>query len=71
MVRDFTEATKQSLSGEIDDINKSSWSPVTDAIGDAVSYAGKWLGVISLKDDMSNVESYQRTVLDMTDMTKK
>ena len=71
MVRDFTEATKQRLSSEIDDINKSTWSPVTDAIGDVISYAGKWLGIISLKDDMSNVESYQRTVLDMTDMTKK
>lgn len=71
MVRDFTEATRQRLSGEIDDINKSTWSPVTDAIGDVISYAGKWLGIISLKDDMSNVESYQRTVLDMTDMTKK
>lgn len=71
MVRDFTEATKQRLSGEIDDINKSTWSPVTDAIGDVISYAGKWLGIISLKDDMSNVESYQRTVLDMTNTTKK
>lgn len=70
MVRDFTEATKQRLSDEIDDINKSTWSPVTDAIGDVISYAGKWLGIISLKDDMSNVESYQRTVLDMTDTTK-
>lgn len=71
VVRDFTEATKQRLSGEIDDINKSTWSPVTDAIGDVISYAGKWLGIISLKDDMSNVESYQRTVLDMTNTTKK
>lgn len=70
MERDFTEATKQRLMAEIDDINKSTWSPVTDAIGDAISYAGKWLGIISLKDDMSNVESYQRKVLDMTDMTK-
>lgn len=71
MVRDFTEATKQRLSSEIEDINKSTWSPVTDAIGDAISYAGKWLGILSIRDDMSNVESYQRKVLDMTDMTKK
>lgn len=71
MVRDFTQATKQRLENEIDDINKSTWSPVTDAIGDVLSYAGKWLGIISLKDDMSNVESYQRTVLDMTNTTKK
>lgn len=71
MVRDFTEATKERLTKEIDDINKSTWSPVTDAIGDMFLYAGKWLGILSLKEDMSNVESYQRQVLDMTDMTKK
>ncbi len=71
MVRDFTEATKEKLSKEIDDINKKTWHPVTDAIGDAFMYAGKWLGILSLNDDMSNVESYQRNVLDMTDMTKK
>ena len=71
MVRDFTEATKERLSKEIDEINYSTWSPVTDALGDMFMYAGKWLGIISLKDDMSNVESYQRRVLDMTDITKK
>ena len=70
MVRDFTEATKERLSKEIDDINYSTWSPVTDAIGDMFMYAGKWIGIISLKDDMSNVESYQRHVLDMTNTTK-
>ena len=71
MVRDFTEATKQRLSDEIDDINKSTWTPVTDFLGDVVLYGGKWIGVLSINDDMSNVESYQRKVLDMTDMTKK
>lgn len=71
MVRDFTEATKERLSNEIDDINKSTWNPVTDFIGDVFMYAGKWLGIISLDDDMSNVKSYQKRVLDMTDMTKK
>lgn len=71
MVRDFTQATKDRLSNEIDDINKKTWSPVTDFIGDIFLYGGKWLGILSLNDDMSNVESYQRRVLDMTDMTKK
>ncbi len=71
MVRDFTEATKERLSKEIDDINKKTWNPVTDFIGDVFMYGGKWLGILSLNDDMSNVESYQRRVLDMTDMTKK
>ncbi len=71
MVRDFTEETKTKLSNEIDDINKSTWCKVTDTIGDAFLYAGKWIGFLSLDDDMSNVESYQRSVLDMSDTTKK
>ena len=71
MVRDFTQATREKLIKEIDDINQSTWSPVTDFIGDIFLYDGKWLGVLSLNEDMSNVESYQRCVLDMTDMTKK
>ena len=56
MVRDFTQATKERLSNEIDDINKKTWSPVTDFIGDIFLYGGKWLGILSLNDDMSNVE---------------
>lgn len=71
MVRDFTNATKERLSNEIDDINKKEWCPVTDAIGDALRWLGKWGGIIALNEDMSNVRSYQRHVLDMTDMTKK
>lgn len=71
MIRDFTEATKERLLNEIDDINKSTWGFLTDAIGDAWLYANKCIGLLSLKDDMSNVESYQRNILDMTNMTKK
>lgn len=71
MVRDFTEATKERLLNEIDDINKTTWSPVTDALGDFYLRAKKFIGLLSLNEDMSNVESYQRQVLDMTNMTKK
>ncbi len=70
MIRDFTEETKYRLGKEINDINNSTWCGVTDAIGDVFLYLGKWTGIISLEDDMSNVQSYQRSVLDMTDMTK-
>lgn len=71
MIRDFTEATKNRLLNEIDDINQNTWNPVTDAIGDVLMYAGKGIGIISLNEDMSNVKAYQRSVLDMTDTTKK
>lgn len=71
MVRDFTEATKEKLLKQIDDINKSTWNPVSDFIGDAFLYGVKWIGLLSLYEDMSNVKSYHKIVLDMTDMTKK
>lgn len=71
MTRDFTDETKKRLMKEIDDINKKTWSPVTDFIGDAFLYGGKWIGILSLENNLLSVESYQRNILDMTDMTKK
>lgn len=71
MIRDFTEETKARLTKQIDEVNSETWSWLTDGIGDCLSSAGKWLGILNLKDDMSNVESYQKQILDKTDMTKK
>lgn len=71
MIRDFTDETKERLLDQIDKINKENQSELTDAIGDALLYIGKWTGILSLNEDMSNVESYQKQVLDRTDMKKK
>lgn len=71
MVRDFTEETKARLKRQIDDINEKEWCWLTDKLGDIATTAAKWLGILKLDDDMSNVKSYQRAILDKTDMTKK
>ncbi len=70
MIRDFTEETKERLLNQIDEVNGETWSAFTDGLGDIALTVGKWLGLLDLKDDMSNVESYQKAILDKTDMTK-
>lgn len=71
MVRDFTDATKERLLRQVDDINKKNWNWFTDALGDAVLYVGKWTKILSINDDMSNIQAYQRKVLDMNNTTQK
>lgn len=71
MIRDYTDKTKKRLLKQIDEVNSETWCWLTDEIGDCLSTASKWLGILNLKDDMSNVESYQKEILDKTDMTKK
>lgn len=71
MVRDFTDETKERLLKQIDKINNETWNPVSDFLGDRLLYVGKWIGILHINDDMSNVKSYQKKVLDMTNMTKK
>ena len=71
MIRDYTEKTKERLLKQIDEVNDETWCWLTDGLGDFFTSAGKWLGILNLRDDMSNVESYQKAILDKTDMTKK
>ena len=70
-VRDYTDATKQRLLRQINKIENDSQAPLLDAVGDAVLKLGKWTNILHIYDDMSNVKSYHRHVLDMTDMSKK
>lgn len=71
MIRDYTAKTEERLLKQIDEVNSETWCWLTDGIGDCLSTVGKWLGLLDLKDDMSNVESYQKEILDQTNMTKK
>ena len=70
MTRYFTQAKLEELLTEIESINKSNWSWFTDLIGDAALHLGKCIKLVSLDDDMSNIKSYHRKVLDMNDTTK-
>ena len=70
MERDFSDEVKERLCSQIDEIKDKEWCVVTDFIGDLVLNGGKLLGIISIKDDMSNVETYQSYVLDMANYKK-
>lgn len=70
MVRDYTDATKKRLLKQIQEIENEKWCGVTDFIGDVVTKVGKWTGLVSVKDDMSNIKSYHKKVLDSYNTTK-
>lgn len=70
MIKDFSSATQNRLLSQIESIKKKQLCSVTDFFGDLWTRGGKWIGHLHLKEDMSNIESYQRKVLDMTNMTK-
>lgn len=70
MVRDYTNATKKRLLKQIQEIENEKWCGVTDFIGDVVTKVGKWTGLVSVKDDMSNIKSYHKKVLDSYNTTK-
>lgn len=65
MVRDFTDEAKEKLLSQISDIELQDWSWFTDCIGDMSLHILKWIGILSLQDDMSNVEEYHKAILDM------
>ena len=71
MIRDFTAETKERLLKEIVNINSETESALEDTIGDLIRYCGNWLNILHLNEDMHNVKTYHRHILDMTDMTKK
>lgn len=71
MIRDFTDETKTRLLKQINEVDNEKWNVLTDKIGDVFLHIGKWTQILSLDDDMSNVKSYQKKVLDMTNMTRK
>lgn len=68
MVRDFTDEAKEKLISQISDIEANDWCWFTDWIGDLSFNIQKWAGLLSLKEDMSNVEEYHKAVLDMNNM---
>ena len=69
-VRDFTLGTKKKLLGYIEN-NDNGWSQIGDWFGD------RWLDICStfhgvqLQDDMSNVESYHREIIDKNNTSQK
>ena len=67
MVREFTEEARNRLINQIGEIQTEDWWWFADVFQDMLLQIEKWLGILSLNDDMSNVEAYHKSILDMSD----
>ena len=70
MIRDFSDEVKERLCSQIDDIKDNEWCWFTDLISDLFLNIGRVANFISIKDDMSNIQTYQYLVLDMANYKK-
>lgn len=71
MIREFTDEKKEELKAEIDKVNSSTWSSVTDEIGDVLLQVGKVTHILDIASNFMQVSAYHKLVLDMNDSTKK
>lgn len=66
MEREYTDQVYNRLSDQIDEINMTTISPLTDGIGDIFLHVKDFLGLV----DLENIKVYQKELLDKTDVTK-
>ena len=71
MVREFTEEARNRLINQIGEIQTEDWWWFADVFQDMLLQIEKWLGILSLNDDMSNVEEYHKSILDMSDYKER
>lgn len=64
MYRDYTEATFDELKRQIEEINDSDFSVITDALGDLWYTFQSWIGTLKIDNYLEDVSSYHRKVLD-------
>ena len=69
MIRDFSDRAKQELTAMISQIENEKLCDFTDWIGDRWYDFEEWIGVLHLEEDLSNVNSYHRKVIDKNNMT--
>ena len=71
MVREFTEEARNRLINQIGEIQTEDWWWFADVFQDMLLQIEKWLGILSLNDDVSNVEAYHKSILDMSDYKER
>ena len=72
MIRDFTLETYNRLKEQIEQVaTHGLFDKIGDVFNDLYLYMNKWIGLLSLDDDMSNIKLYQKNVIDMTNMSKR
>ncbi len=69
MIRDFTESSKQKLERVVMRVSQGRISSFTDRIGDGLYGVMERFGLLALKDDLSNVDSYHRMIIDKNNTT--
>ncbi len=70
-IRDYRDEVYNRLCEQIDQINSTTFSSVTDFFGDSVLTLGKWAGILKLDENVRDTKKYHKRVLDMNDTTKK
>ena len=71
MYRDFSDASKQRLLGLVKEVEDEKWSDFTDWIGDRWLDLQYWIGSLSIKNYIDNVNEYHKKVIDKNNTTKE
>ena len=65
MTRDFTEAAKQKLISQIEEVTETSWwGKVGDFFGDRWLDIQSWTGRLSIQNYLDDVDAYHKKILD-------
>ena len=65
MTRDFTEAAKQKLISQIEEVTETSWwGKVGDFFGDRWLDIQAWTGRLSIQNYLDDVDAYHKKILD-------
>lgn len=69
MIRDFSDRAKQELMTLVAQVESEKLCDFTDWIGDRWYDFEEWIGILHLKDDLSNVNEYHKKVIDKNNTT--
>ena len=69
MIRDFSDRAKQELMTLVAQVESEKLCDFTDWIGDRWYDFEEWIGILHLKDDLSNVNEYHKKVIDKNNIT--
>lgn len=69
MIREYTEAVREKLKAQIDEIKSSDFMWLTDSLGDIWLYLTELTGILDISNYINQVDEYHRKVLDQHDTT--
>lgn len=69
MIRDFSDRAKQDLMNMVAQVENEKLCDFTDWVGDCWYSFEEWIGLLNLKEDLSNVNEYHKKVIDKNNTT--